>query len=1501
MCYDGRPMECLVSRGSSRSARAGSGGDGHDDGLGSKRVAPAALWMLLLVAALASGLVGCANTPSAASTAPTISSLSQNSGAVGTSITITGTNFGATQGTSTVTFNGTAATAVTSWSATSIVVTVPAGTTTGNVVVTVSGVASNGVNYVVPAIITSLSPASGAVGASITITGTNFGAAQGGSTVTFNGTAVTAVTSWSATSIVVTVPAGATTGNVVVTVSGVASNGSPFTVAPGITSLAPNSGAIGALITITGTNFGAAQGGSTVTFNGTAVTAVTSWSATSIVVTVPALAVTGNVVVTVGGIASSGVPFTVTPAPAITILTPNAGAVGASVIIAGTNFGTTQGASTVTFNGTAVTSVTNWSAVSIVVKVPTGATTGNVIVNAAGVASNAVPFTVTPAPAITTLTPNTGAVGASVIIAGTNFGATQVAGSTITFNGIAATSVTIWSATSITAIVPVGATTGNVVVNAAGVASNGMTFTVTPTPVITSLLPNTGAVGASVIIAGTNFGATQGTSTVTFSGIAVTAVANWSATSITVTVPAGATTGNVVVNAAGVASNGVIFTVTPAPAITTLTPNAGAIGASVIIAGTNFGATQVAGSTVTFNGISAGTAGSWTPSSITVTVPAGASTGNVVVNAAGVASTGSPFTVTAAPAITLLSQTSGAVGTSITITGTNFGASQVAGSTVSFGGTTAPVTFWSATSIVVPVPVGAISGNVIVTVAGVPSNGMAFTVAPVLTTLTPNSGPIGASITIAGSNFGTSQGGSTVTFNGTPVTVVTSWSAASLVVTVPAGATTGNVVVTVGAQASNALTFTVTPAPAITTLSQISGAIGTPITITGTNFGATQVAGSTVTFNGTTAPVTTWSNTSILVPVPSGATTGSVVVNVAGVASNGSPFTVTANCTNNCVISGSVSGPWVASVTVTLSGGPSTPAPTTTNASGAYSFTGLTAGTYTVTPSLPGYTYSPATPAVVATAGATQNFTASPVVTTYSISGTITYASGLHTGNTIIRVYQSGNTCMNCSPQAGTSLSAAPSSAGTAYTVRGLPSGTYVVDVEIETQGTGVPNSSNPDGSSSVETITSSNLTAVNVAVSDRTPAAPSAPSAPSVFPSSGAALVVYNEVDDLSGEELATSYKLSYGTDTGASNVGTPSYPAGDTTDVFAVTGLTNGTAYYFKLAAVNGSGTSTYSSVVGPITINNTSGGNTVSGTVTFTGITPTGRLNVGLFSGTNGVYFASYTSPTSGQAFSIAGVPSGLYSLFAFLDQKNCNYICAGDFSNFIGTNGPPQINVTGASSGNAITLTAANANVFVTTGHTTGGGPDSYNVNVGINSGGELPISMTLYSAPGVGVPLDMAAGTQSDYNPVINNSVSPTVGDPYEFQVTFSNASTQTIPASVTEVLSTFARSVSETTSGLVNGVTLSRNVPEFTWAAPSPLPTSTYTYQVQVSTNNGQIWNYKGGKDGNGLPSTTLSAVFNSDLGASQPSLATGTAYTVSITVTDNSGNSATIQTSYTP
>ncbi len=75
-------------------------------------------------------------------TLPIMSALSPTSAGFGSSVTISGSNFGATQGTSAVKFNGTLASTITSWSASQIVVSVPNGATTGPVSLTVNSVQS---------------------------------------------------------------------------------------------------------------------------------------------------------------------------------------------------------------------------------------------------------------------------------------------------------------------------------------------------------------------------------------------------------------------------------------------------------------------------------------------------------------------------------------------------------------------------------------------------------------------------------------------------------------------------------------------------------------------------------------------------------------------------------------------------------------------------------------------------------------------------------------------------------------------------------------------------------------------------------------------------------------------------------------------------------------------------------------------------------------------------------------------------------------------------------------------------------------------------------------------------------------------------------------------------------------------------------------------------------------------------------------------------------------
>ena len=115
-----------------------------------------------------------------------------------------------------------------------ITLTVPAGATTGPIVVE-NGVGetatSAGVFTVVqPPSITSFSPASGAVGDSVTITGSHF---SGVDHVAFHGTDAPSFTVNSDTQITVTVPTGATTGTITVTHgTNTATSATSFTVTP---------------------------------------------------------------------------------------------------------------------------------------------------------------------------------------------------------------------------------------------------------------------------------------------------------------------------------------------------------------------------------------------------------------------------------------------------------------------------------------------------------------------------------------------------------------------------------------------------------------------------------------------------------------------------------------------------------------------------------------------------------------------------------------------------------------------------------------------------------------------------------------------------------------------------------------------------------------------------------------------------------------------------------------------------------------------------------------------------------------------------------------------------------------------------------------------------------------------------------------------------------------------------------------------------------------------
>src|ERR1700690_1321019 len=119
-------------------------------------------------------LSGCGNNPS-----PAISGFSPVGATIGTTITITGTNFDVGPVNNVVTFNGTAA-VVTSSTPTQIVTTVPITATSGPISVAVDGVsrATSAPSFTLPPpprfTPVSASASAPAAAKTVTITGTNF-------------------------------------------------------------------------------------------------------------------------------------------------------------------------------------------------------------------------------------------------------------------------------------------------------------------------------------------------------------------------------------------------------------------------------------------------------------------------------------------------------------------------------------------------------------------------------------------------------------------------------------------------------------------------------------------------------------------------------------------------------------------------------------------------------------------------------------------------------------------------------------------------------------------------------------------------------------------------------------------------------------------------------------------------------------------------------------------------------------------------------------------------------------------------------------------------------------------------------------------------------------------------------------------------------------------------------------------------------------------------------
>ena len=235
---------------------------------------------------------------------------------------------------------------------------------------------------------------------------------------------------------------------------------------------------------------------------------------------------------------------------------------------------------------------------------------------------------------ITSFSPSTGGVGTVVTISGTGLGTA----SAVRFNGVAGTAVKT-SAGVISAKVPAGASTGRMsITTSTGTYQTGTNFTFVPAPTISGISPASGSVGMQVTLTGTNLAAVTSVKV----GAVVTTPDSVGPTTLTFTIPVGATGTSPIVltSIGGKTSASTKVVVVPVPAITSLSTTKAAVGTKVIVTGTGLAkatSVTIGGQSTTYK-----VSGSTT---VTLTVPVGATSGAVSITTAGGTATGPTLTI----------------------------------------------------------------------------------------------------------------------------------------------------------------------------------------------------------------------------------------------------------------------------------------------------------------------------------------------------------------------------------------------------------------------------------------------------------------------------------------------------------------------------------------------------------------------------------------------------------------------------------------------------------------------------------------------------------------------------------------------------------------------------------------------------------------------------------------------------------------------------------------
>ncbi|MDX6768773.1 MAG: IPT/TIG domain-containing protein [Elusimicrobiota bacterium] len=798
-------------------------------------------------------------------TRPFVSAVSPSSAPIGAPFTLSGASFGPYAGTNTrVLFGGTTA-AISVWNDSTIKGTVP-GISTGVVTLVVeravgaftSASETRTFDVTRPAV-AAVTPSSGPIGAVFTLSGASFGPYAGANTRVLIGGTTTPISVWNDSTIKGTVPGALSPGLKDLVVERVASNGARIqseAVSFQVAGLAPNpitpsSGPIGIPFTITGMDFGAYAGANTRVLFGATTASISVWNDTTISGRVPALS-TGDYAVIVerqqgAGISSAFVStFTLTELVAAD-LSPSSAPAGAPFTISGSGFGPYAGADSRVLIGGATAPISVWNDSQIKGSVP-GVPAGVhelVIERAVGgsvQASAPAAFEVL-TPFIASVDPSSGPIGIAFSLAGAGFGPYAGANTRVLIGG-ATTPISVWNDAQIKGTVPGALAVGLHILQVQRQTADGwlsdsntVYFQVTQMAVA-EVSPSSGPIGITFTLSGGPFGAYAGANTRVLIGGATAAISVWNDSTIKGTVPALPTgTHELVVEreqGGFIASSTGSFTVADI-VIADLSPSSGPIGAPITLTGGSFGAYAGANTRLLIGGSTAAVS-VWNDATIKATVPSLPEGLHPIwverKSGSGVQSSATSYFQVLTPAVATLTPSSAPIGAPFTLTGTGFGPYAGSNTRVLLGGVAAPISVWNDSTIKGTVPGALGPGPVELLVERVSGGGLsrsatqAFEVlVPVISTLTPASGPTGTVITLNGSGFGPYGGSATRLLVGASTATVSVWNDRTIRGTVPGDLADGEYPVVIerapagGTVRSASATFTVESAVAPSALS----------------------------------------------------------------------------------------------------------------------------------------------------------------------------------------------------------------------------------------------------------------------------------------------------------------------------------------------------------------------------------------------------------------------------------------------------------------------------------------------------------------------------------------------------------------------------------------------------------------------------------------------------------------------------------------------------------